>query len=326
MIFIGIDGGGTKTEFLMTDAEGNELARKKIGSISCRQVGRDTCISTLKETLDEMLREADIDSAEEVYTCCGMPNFGESTDDDEFLMGEMATTLRDCHIHLVNDCEVGWAGSLALQPGINAVAGTGAIIFGRNEEGKSARAGGWCNWFSDEGSCYWLGVRTIELFSKESDGRAPEGALPGIVREHFHLQRDYDINDIYERDYRNDRTKTAALQMLLLDAARQGDAGAVQMYETAAQELALGIKAVRNTLGFVGKCIVSYSGGLFHAGDLVLTPLKKALETYDIVMEQPLLSPATGAVLLAADTWAGKKAALKIAGKMLSKCQKGQPE
>ena len=30
--------------------------------------------------------------------------------------------------------------------------------------------------FSDEGSCYWLGKKALELFSKESDGRVKKGS------------------------------------------------------------------------------------------------------------------------------------------------------
>ena len=72
----------------------------------------------------------------------------------------------------MNDSVVGWAGSLGLSSGINLVAGTGSIAYGRNDAGEEARAGGWDERFSDEGSCYWLGMKSLELFSKESDGRA----------------------------------------------------------------------------------------------------------------------------------------------------------
>ncbi|MFR7490817.1 MAG: BadF/BadG/BcrA/BcrD ATPase family protein [[Ruminococcus] torques] len=51
------------------------------------------------------------------------------------------------------------------------MAGTGSIAYGQNKFGTEARAGGWDDGFSDEGSCYWLGKKALELFSKESDGR-----------------------------------------------------------------------------------------------------------------------------------------------------------
>ena len=69
---------------------------------------------------------------------------------------------------IVNDSVVGWAGSLGLSSGINLVAGTGSIAYGRNDAGEEARAGGWDERFSDEGSCYWLGMKSLELFQKKA--------------------------------------------------------------------------------------------------------------------------------------------------------------
>ena len=72
----------------------------------------------------------------------------------------------------------GWAGALAGEDGINIVAGTGSIAYGEYR-GRSARAGGWGELFSDEGSAYWLAREGLRLFSRMSDGRAPRGALYG---------------------------------------------------------------------------------------------------------------------------------------------------
>ena len=89
-------------------------------------------------------------------------------------------------------------GILGLSSGINLVAGTGSIAYGRNDAGEEARAGGWDERFSDEGSCYWLGMKSLELFfSKESDGRAEKGALLEIFRNRFELKCDFDIIDIF---------------------------------------------------------------------------------------------------------------------------------
>ena len=48
-----------------------------------------------------------------------------------------------------------------------------------------ARAGGWGELFSDEGSGYWVAREGLQLFSRMSDGRAPRGQLYERFREHF---------------------------------------------------------------------------------------------------------------------------------------------
>ena len=189
---------------------------------------------------------------------------------------------------------------MGLEEGINLVAGTGSIAYGQNKFGTEARAGGWDDGFSDEGSCYWLGKKALELFSKESDGRVKKGKLLEIFRYNFNLKNDFDLIDIFDEVYKNNRTKTAELQKLLLQAAMQGDEEAIRLYEAAAEELALIIGAVYRKLEFSGDTIVSYSGGLFHAGGFILKPLVRKLEENGICLCPPKYSPVQGAALLAA--------------------------
>ena len=259
MFFLGIDGGGTKTAFLLINENGDIIEAQTIATVSYKHVGMDNSIALLKETVHEILNDR------EAYICLALPNWGESKDGDgEFL--SRIKEITELPVKIVNDSVVGWAGSLGLSSGINLVAGTGSIAYGRNDAGEEARAGGWDERFSDEGSCYWLGMKSLELFSKESDGRAEKGALLEIFRNRFELKCDFDIIDIFNRRYRNDRTKIAGLQKYLLEAAQKGDLEAVKMYEIAADELAMIVGSVYRKLKFGEGTLVSYSGVLFHAG------------------------------------------------------------
>lgn len=127
------------------------------------------------------------------------------------------------HIGLIsNDVEAGWAGSLGMEPGIHLVSGTGSIAFGKNKAGKSKRSGSWSAFFGDEGSCCWLGRRTMELFSKQADGRIPVGPLYHMMRERFQLKQDMDFIACMEAEYIPVRSKTASLQKLLLAQQKRG--------------------------------------------------------------------------------------------------------
>ena len=96
---------------------------------------------------------------------------------------------------------MGWAGSLLCNPGINIVAGTGSIAFGKNAKGETARCGGWSEWFSDEGSGYWLGMKCVQMFSRQSDGRDERGPLYNIFKNQLKLTADEDIIDLFEKEY-----------------------------------------------------------------------------------------------------------------------------
>lgn len=300
MYFLGIDGGGTKTDFLVLNETGKTVSQKRIGTISYKHIGMDNAIRVLRENVKELLSGIEDKS----YICLAFPNWGESAENDT-LFSNRLHEISSCPVKVVNDSAAGWAGSLGLQIGINLVAGTGSIAYGRNKKGEEARAGGWCEQFSDEGSCYWLGMKAFELFTKESDGRAAKGKLLEIFRKYFKLVEDFDIIDIFEKLYKNDRTKIAGLQEQLYKAAINGDEEARKLYVCAAKELAAIIKAVYQKLEFQEEISASYSGGLFHAGELILAPLKENLTASGIHLCTPKYSPVQGAVLLAA--WECKK-------------------
>ena len=235
--------------------------------------------------------------------CYGMPSFGEGGAADETAVARIREALAPYPLHVVNDVEVGWAGSMALAPGVNIVAGTGSIAYGRDEAGNSARSGGWMEFFSDEGSGYWLGRRAFQLFAKQSDGRVPRGRLHALMKARLGLEDDYELNNLVRDVYAPSREKTASIQRILLEAAREGDASAVRLYEEAARELAENVNAVLRQLRLGDTPTVSYSGGIFETGDLILKPFRAALDASVQVMK-PVWGPAEGALLLAVEQFA----------------------
>lgn len=297
-IWIGIDGGGTKTKFLAVNESGKKLASYITGGTYYHLDGIDTVCARLVEGILAVKGNNDV-----LGICFGMPGFGESDASDDEAVEKIKLSLAPYHLRVVNDVEVGWAGSLALTPGINIVAGTGSIAYGRDEKGISARSGGWMEFFSDEGSGYWLGRKALELFSKQSDGRLPKDKLYELLKKHLQLRDDNDLNSLARDVYAPSREKTASLQRILFEAASAGDQSAIDVYEEAGRELALIVSAVIRKLSFDSTPTVSYSGGVFATGHLILKPFRVALGA-SAVLAEPVLEPVEGAVLLAVEKFA----------------------
>lgn len=295
--YIGIDGGGSKTIFCLLGNQGTILQVIKGGSASYKQVGIQGVMNLLKSGLQEVT--SGITENATYHTCFGMPNYGESLGMDKEIRQLLKAQFPEFHIHIVNDSEVGWAASLLLKPGINIVAGTGSIAYGKNEVGEWATAGGWSQWFSDEGSGHWLGKKCMELFAKEADGRKPKGELYQIVRAFFGIKQDIELIDIVEKDYFPYRDMTASLQRLLYKAAVSGDFTAVQAYAEAAMELAEIVRAVKERIFPNQNCIISYSGGIFKTGDIVLKPFAVKVSECGAVLKEPEREPYVGAGILA---------------------------
>jgi N-acetylglucosamine kinase-like BadF-type ATPase len=230
----------------------------------------------------------------------GMPCFGESAAGDKLLAASLCSAFASAPHFITNDVHVGWAGSLSLQPGVNVVAGTGSISFGVDGRGQSARSGGWDEFYSDEGSGYWLGRRTMELFAKQADGRLPKSALYGIIKKEFGYAEDFAFIDHMRAEYIGNRKKTASLQILTERAALAGDKSAAALYDEAAEELAALAYAVCARLEApAAGWAASYSGGVFRAGELILPKFIKLLEHRGIRVDAPRHSPVQGALLMA---------------------------
>lgn len=305
--FVGIDGGGSKTRFLTVDAQGRQSPDVTMDGSYYRQSGIGHVISVLRGGLAQCVPAGT--PAEEVAVCFGMPGYGDSGERDQAAAREIAVALAPSPVRFENDVAVGWAGALALAPGVVIVGGTGAMSYGRDASGRCARCGGWHEYFSDEGSGLWLGRQLLELFTKQSDGRLKKTALYELTRSRLHLGSDQELMELTEQRFSRSRKETAALQPILLEAARQGDPTALDCYRRAAEELALIAWGAVNQLRFPeGTVAVSHSGGLFAVKDLLLEPMQRSLTArlapLRPMFRPPILSPCQGAVLLAAESFA----------------------
>ena len=302
-LYLGVDGGGTKTSFVLIDPAGAVVAEHQGTTSYYLQIGFDGLNRVLSEGVHAVLATAKATVGDIIYAFFGLPAHGEDSVAQGLLDVMPEAVLGHRRYVCGNDMVCGWAGSLAGADGINIVAGTGSIGYGERR-GLKARAGGWGEIFSDEGSAYWIAIQGLNAFTRMSDGRRPRGALHGIFKAHFALEQELDICARLMGAEPPSRDQVAALSQLVAEAARAGDAAAQAIFDDAGRELADVIDAIRKAL----KCPdgeripLSYSGGVFKSGDLILTPLRAELAArsrdYDLVA--PALSPSLGAALYAA--------------------------
>lgn len=301
MLFLGVDGGGTKTTLLLMDSKGNIVARATKGTIDYLRIGADKFKKELKEGIHHVCYIANVGIDDITYAFLGIPGFeDEIIDEIPTVENLVKSILPETVFECGNDAVAGWAGSLACQPGINLVAGTGTIGLGVDRHGNIARSSGWGYLIGDEGSAYWLGKKMIEIFSKQADGRLKKSLIYQLVRDKYNLTNEYKFLQILYKELEMKRDEIAQFALLLYEAAKQGDCYAIKAFEDAAFELALVVKSLIGQLDFHDeKVMVSYSGGVFKAGELILKPFCEALQNEKVKMINPILSPAAGAAYYA---------------------------
>jgi N-acetylglucosamine kinase-like BadF-type ATPase len=308
-VFLGVDGGGTKTQFVLVDSDGNVLGTVTGEGSYHLEIGMEGLRQVLATGVADVLSQAGVDAERIAHAFFGIPAYGEASEAQALLDAMPEALLGHRHYRCGNDMVCAWAGSLAGEDGINIVAGTGSIGYGERR-GRAARAGGWGEVFGDEGSAYWIAVQGLNVFTRMSDGRLPKGALYARFRDSFRLENDLDLCARVLNNHTRD--SIAAIAQLVTHAAQAGDATAIRIFDSAAKELAAVVDGVRLALDFAPDEIVplSYSGGVFRAGPLILDPFRRYLAARcpRFELRTPLLSPSIGAALYAA----------KLAGSPLS--------
>lgn len=302
-MYLGVDGGGTKTAFVLIDGEGRILARHEDSTSYYLEIGLEATEQVLKRGTLAVLQQAGADVDRLRFAFFGLPAYGEDSSLQTRLDALPASFVPAGRYICGNDMICGWAGSLAGRDGISVVAGTGSIAYGEYR-GHQARAGGWGELFSDEGSAYWIACAGLSLFSRMSDGRAAKGPLHTLMRQRLELGDDLDLcGHIYTR-LGAQRGAIAQISNLVGEAALQGDEQARAIFVAAAGELAGLIGAVRTKLSVPpGLALpVSHSGGVFKSGALIMEPLRQKLAEQPefFVLGEPLLPPDIGAALYAA--------------------------
>lgn len=301
--FLGVDGGGTKTAFILVHQDGAVAASHEESNAYHLQIGLDGLRDVLAAGVHALLAQVGIGAAAIRHAFFGLPAYGEDSRLQPLIDAIPEQILGHRRYRCGNDMVCGWAGSLGGADGINIVAGTGSIGYGERK-GQTARAGGWGELFSDEGSAYWIAVRGLNLFSRMSDGRLPKGPLHGLMMEMFALSAELDLCGRIMTGAASSRDHVASLSRLVSRAAEQGDTAAAAILADAARELVAIVEAVRRGLEYPpGEPVpVSYSGGVFRAGDGILVPFRQALAQAgaDYSLVAPRFTPTPGAAIQAA--------------------------
>lgn len=300
---LGVDGGGTKTEFVLVDQGGRVVASHQAGTSYYIQIGFDGLHELLSQGVHAVLEQVSATAADVDHAFFGLPAYGEDSTAETMLDVVPEAVLGHRRYTCGNDMICGWAGSLGGADGINIVAGTGSIGYGERQ-GLSARGGGWGEVFSDEGSAHWIAISGLNAFSRMGDGRLVKGPLYDSFMQAMDLKNDLDIcGHVFGRETPS-RDRIAAMSKLVAEAAEQGDRVALRIFDSAGYELASIVDAIRLNLhyGADEPVALSYSGGVFRCGALILEPFRRHLNSFSTMydMRAPLYSPAIGSVIFAA--------------------------
>ncbi len=225
-VMIGIDGGGSKTEFILFTEDGRILDRLLAGPCNPNIIGIDACIELLTRQIDLLASAAP--------GLCGI-HVGSAG----FLLGSNTPRIRSAlkkqypqlKISCATDILNVTASATEAESCIAAICGTGSVVFAK-EGDRLTRLGGWGYLLSRAGSGYDIGRDGLCAALAEMDGFGPHTRITDLVRARI----GGGSSDVIEQVCKNDPSYAASFAETVFAAFRDGDsvAGRILNDNTAA--------------------------------------------------------------------------------------------
>lgn len=299
-LFLGVDGGGTKTLTMLLSRDRKPLTKVLSGPSNPMRTGLGRAATLVLESALAACDRIDRTTDGIVSVVVGLA--GVRREDLRREMKRLISAgLPRSRVRVVTDAEIALYAATRGKPGIVVISGTGSIVFGRNSEGETAVAGGWGPIAGDEGGGISIARAALQAVAKASDGRGPDTSLSKLAAEYFRSSTAEDlIVAIYSPQM--DYTRLAGFARPVALAALEGDTVANRIIDNAARELGIAVCAVVGKLK-MGKTALKVAtvGGVFGAGTIIEEPLieavRKCAPKADLTATD--ISPAEAAGLMA---------------------------
>lgn len=266
---LGIDGGGTKTDAVILDEQGNIVGTGIGGGSNANFTPRRSAAAAFRRAIKCALKEAGISGDRIAAAAC---TFGTVARE---VFEQLGITAEP---HQLSECRVAFerAGIEEVR-GVAVVAGTGSSCVGVKPDGTIIAAGGWGPIFGDEGSAYDIGLRGIKQSILAQEGRASDTLLVREMRDYFGQDKPRKaIRKLF--DIKVNQPEIAGFAVRVSAAANAGDKTSLEIIESSGESLGeLAAFVARKLFSEEDSFPFVLAGGVFNIGNLVIDPIRAVL-------------------------------------------------
>lgn len=227
---IAIDGGGTKTRFVLFRQDGQVLYELLLPGSDPLDIGVEQSRSLLLEGIGRIAAQSPGPISGIYAGVAGLYYF------NDFFGRDMCAELGCDHFRIETDgrnmisCEL-----THKEDGCCLIVGTGCGTWIRRQEGDVfTHTGGWGYLADSQGSGYWLGREIVRAVCRAFDGRGEETLLSGLLQRETGLA----MPDCIPPLYAGGRAKFASLAHLVFEGRRMGDRVCQRILDQGAEFLA----------------------------------------------------------------------------------------
>jgi len=290
---LGVEGGGTKTSWVLVERDENELRvldQGKLPPANFRLAKPDELRAIFRELPTEISR------AGIFLAGCG------TEEDRQSLTRLCAEVWPQAKVIVGSDRDSGLAAALGNGDGIVVNAGSGSSVTGRRDK-RIENAGGWGHILGDAGGGYFLSLQALRLILREYDLHRGEVQFTTKVLRALSLNN---LDELVRWAQTADKMEVAMLAPVVFEAAAGGDARVMEIIEEGARVLCEYTEAVATRLHALAPKVVLL-GGLFQRDSIYNHAFRRRLKKTlpDARVTNSERAPEFGAAWLAGEmqTW-----------------------
>lgn len=298
-LFVGVDGGGSKTSAWLADKTGEVVGKGLAGSSNLNTVGFESACLALQQAIEQALAQSkETNPGHIVSLALALAGVGSPVEQARFQTWAQVH-FPQARLQILNDAEL-LLSVYPHQPCLALIAGTGSIAYARTKDGIFLRAGGWGHLFGDEGSAFAIGAAALHWITQAHDGLASPTALTELILAARHLQTPPElIANLYGAE--NPRAEIASLARQVEQAAARGDPAARRILRQAARQLAELCLALARRAAFSQPVPLVFSGGALLHGKFLQSAFRAACRAKKLSIStfSPFAEPVQAALNLA---------------------------
>jgi N-acetylmuramic acid 6-phosphate etherase len=246
-LVLGVEGGGTKTEWALLDTAGHQLRAGALPAANLRLIS--------DADLLDLLRVLPADPTHVGVFLAGCADAADRKRLEALVQSVWPASV----IAIGGDRESGFATAFGDGDGIAVIAGTGSAVTGRSQ-GRFVKAGGWGHLLGDTGSGYQLAMTALRFVLSNYDLSRDSDLLSQAILRMLALNR---LEDLVAWAANADKMSVARLAPVVFQAASEGHPEMIAAIQNGAHVLAEYTRAVARRL----ECEapeVRLLGGLFE--------------------------------------------------------------
>ena len=299
-IYLGVDGGGTKTHAVLLDEKKTVVGQGFAGASNPLRVGVETAVANIYQATVAACDAANVSRGDIAAATFGLAGV-RRLDLRQLIRERFIEKLKIRSVEVITDAEIALFGTTLGKAGVVLIAGTGSICYGKNEAGETAISGGWGPLAGDEGGGSNIARRGLQAIAKASDGRGQPTKLSQAGIEYFRTSSPENLLvAIYSPQM--DNARIAGFARFVVETAQAGDEIAVEILREAGLELGLAVNAVVGKLKLKNKKVpIGQVGSIFRAGELITDTLLQTVHRFapKAFLADPILQPASAAAQMA---------------------------